>query len=72
MNIPGHIMETAWLIYMEVAKQKLTMGRSIEAFTAASLYISIRIHGFPKLLDEIIETAMIPFRQVHHSISLIW
>ena len=32
LNIPDHILETAWKIYSEVAKQKLTMGRSIDSF----------------------------------------
>jgi transcription initiation factor TFIIIB Brf1 subunit/transcription initiation factor TFIIB len=36
LGVPDHIIETAWKIYSEVAKQKLTMGRSIQAFTAAS------------------------------------
>ncbi|HMF30223.1 MAG TPA: hypothetical protein VKK79_02320 [Candidatus Lokiarchaeia archaeon] len=71
MNIPEHIVETAWKIYSEVAQQKLTMGRSIEAFVAASLYASIRIHEFPRLLEELSDIAMIPLRSVHRSLGLI-
>jgi transcription initiation factor TFIIB len=71
MNIPAQIVETAWKIYSEVARQKLTMGRSIEGFVAASLYAGIRIHDFPRLLEEVVEVAMIPLRSVHRSLGLI-
>lgn len=71
LNIPSQILETAWKIYSEVAKQKLTMGRSIDGFVTASLYAAIRIHEFPRLLEEIVEVAMIPLRSVHRSLGLI-
>jgi transcription initiation factor TFIIB len=71
LGIPDHILETAWKIYSEVAKQKLTMGRSIQAFTAASLYAAIRIHNFPRLLEEVVEAASISTRAVHRSLGLI-
>jgi transcription initiation factor TFIIB len=71
MNIPQQITETGWKIYSEVAKQKLTMGRSIEGFVAAALYAAIRIHDFPRLLEEVVEVAMIPLRSVHRSLGLI-
>ena len=71
LGIPDHIVETAWKIYSEVAKQKLTMGRSIQAFTAASLYAAIRIHNFPRLLEEVVEAATISTRAVHRSLGLI-
>lgn len=71
LQIPDFIQESAWKIYSEVAKQKLTMGRSIESFVTASLYAAIRIHDFPRLLEEIVEVAMIPLRSVHRSLGLI-
>jgi transcription initiation factor TFIIB len=71
MNAPEYVVETAWKIYSEVAHQKLTMGRSIEAFVAASLYASIRIHEFPRMLEELCELALIPLRSVHHALGLI-
>ncbi len=69
--IPDHIVETAWKIYSEVARQKLTMGRSIEAFVCASLYASVRIHNFPRLLEELSEASLAPFRFVHRALALI-
>ncbi|MHA1519918.1 MAG: transcription initiation factor IIB [Promethearchaeota archaeon] len=71
LQIPDFIQESAWKIYSDVAKQKLTMGRSIESFVTASLYAAIRIHDFPRLLEEIVEVAMIPLRSVHRSLGLI-
>lgn len=71
LGVPDYIVETAWKIYSEVARQKLTMGRSIQAFTCASLYSAIRIHNFPRLLEEIIDPATTPSRSVHRSLGLI-
>ncbi|MHA1777423.1 MAG: hypothetical protein DRO88_04945 [Promethearchaeia archaeon] len=71
LSIPNQIVETAWKIYTEVARQKLTMGRSIDGFVTAALYAAIRIHEFPRLLEEIVEVAMIPLRSVHRSLGLI-
>ncbi len=69
--IPDFIVDTAWKVYSEVAQQKLTMGRSIEAFVCASLYAAIRIHEFPRMLEELTEAAIIPLRSVHRSLGLI-
>jgi transcription initiation factor TFIIB len=71
LGIPEYISESAWKIYSQVAKMKLTMGRSIESFVTASLYAAIRIHDFPRLLEEIVEVAMIPLRSVHRSLALV-
>ena len=71
LNIPDHILETSWKIYSEVAKQKLTMGRSIDSFVTASLYAGIRIHNFPRLLEEVVDVALLPLRSVHRSLGLV-
>lgn len=71
LHIPDYIMETAWKIYSEVAQQKLTMGRSIDAFVTAALYAAIRIHDFPRLLEEVVDVSLIPLRSVHRSLALV-
>ncbi|MHA1338000.1 MAG: transcription initiation factor IIB [Promethearchaeota archaeon] len=71
MNIPEYIKETAWKIYSVVAKKKLTMGRSIDGFIAASLYAAIRVHEFPRLLEEVCDASMTPRRTVHRSLGMI-
>jgi len=35
------------------------MGRSIESFVTASLYAAIRIHNFPRLLEELVSLGLI-------------
>ena len=71
LNIPEYIAETAWKIYSIVAKKKLTMGRSINGFISGSLYAAIRVHDFPRLLDEICEASLTPRRTVHRSLAMI-
>jgi transcription initiation factor TFIIB len=71
LNIPEYISETSWKIYSIVAKKKLTMGRSINGFIAGSLYAAIRVHDFPRLLDEVCEASLTPRRTVHRSLAMI-
>ncbi len=71
MNCPAYIHETAWKIYTVVAKKKLTMGRSIDGFVAASLYAAIRVHEFPRLLEEVSDASMTPRRTVIRSLGMI-
>jgi len=71
LNIPDYIAETAWKIYSLVAKKKLTMGRSINGFIAGALYAAIRVHEFPRLLDEVCEASLTPRRTVHRSLAMI-
>jgi len=71
LNIPVYIKETAWRIYVEAAKKKLTMGRSIIGFVAASLYAAIRIHELPRLLDEVSDSDLVPRKNVHQALGLL-
>ena len=47
------------------------MGRSIEGFVASSLYAAIRIHEFPKVLEEVAEAAMLPKRILFRYLGII-
>ncbi len=71
LGIPDFVVDTAWKIYSETARQKLTMGRSIEAFTCAALYVAIRIHEIPRMLEEVVEVAILPLRHVHRCLGLL-
>lgn len=71
LGIPDFIQETAWCMYRLAAKKKLTMGRSIEGFIAGSVYAAIRVHEYPRLLEEVVEFSMLPLRTVHKSLGLI-
>ncbi|MFW9876662.1 MAG: transcription initiation factor IIB family protein [Candidatus Thorarchaeota archaeon] len=71
LNIPDYIKETAWRIYILVAKKRLTQGRSIKGFIAASLYAAIRIHEFPRILDDISDTSLIDRHTIIRSLGII-
>lgn len=71
LGIPDFIQETAWSMYKLAARKKLTMGRSIEGFIAGSVYAAIRVHEYPRLLEEVVEFSMLPLRTVHKSLGLI-
>ena len=71
LNIPKYIEETAWKIYCEVAKRKLTMGRSMDGLIGACLYAAIRIHEFPKLLEEVNDCSMASLHIIIRSLGLI-
>ena len=71
LGVPDFIQETAWQIYLHVAKRKLTMGRSVIGFLSACLYAAIRIHKYPRLLEEIIEVTQTNIRTVNRSLYII-
>ena len=71
LNLPEYIKETAWKIYMVVVKKKLTLGRSIEGFIAASGYAAIRIHEFPRILEDISDTSLINRRTLIKHLGII-
>ncbi len=71
LNIPDYIVETAWKIYSLSTKKKLIMGRSINGFISGSLYVAIRVHDFPRLLDEICDISLVPKKTMHKLIVLI-
>lgn len=57
LEIPNYITSTAWKVYKRCVEMKLTMGRSISSFVSASLYAAIRVHNFPRMIDEVMELA---------------
>ncbi len=71
LNIPEYIEETAWRVYSEVAKRKLTMGRSIDGFIGACLYAAIRVHEFPRLLEEVSDSSMTSRHTIIRSLGMI-
>jgi transcription initiation factor TFIIIB Brf1 subunit/transcription initiation factor TFIIB len=40
----SYLFDTAWRIYREAAKKKLTMGRTIQGFVMASIAVSAKVH----------------------------
>lgn len=54
IGVPAPVLQDAIKIYQLSVKQKLTMGRSINILIGASLFVSFKIHGIPRIVDEII------------------
>lgn len=71
LDLPNYVFETSWMIYMRAAKKKLTMGRAIEDFVCASLYVAIRVHELPRILIDIKDVATVTHRAIHKALGLI-
>ncbi len=71
LNIPFHIEQTAWKIYTEAVKMKMTVGRTIKGFIAASLYAAIRVHEQPFILEEVCEALGVSKHKVINSLGLL-
>jgi len=69
LNIPKYVYDIAWRIYIAAAKKKLTMGRTIEGFVAASLYAAIRVHEIPRLLEEISDICLVSRRTITRALG---
>ena len=71
LNLPRHVRDTAEMIYIKVAEKHLTLGRSINGFVAAAVYIAIRVNRFIKLFDDVVSASMVPERTIINAIQLI-
>ena len=71
LNLPQAVSEDALRIYTSAVKKKLTMGRSIDTLLAASIFTSLRIHGIPKTIEEIIAVSSLTKKNVIKSYRLI-
>lgn len=67
LSLPKSILETSSVIYRKAVKEKLIRGRSIQAISAAAVYIACRQCGLPRTLDEISSAANISKREVGRS-----
>lgn len=52
LNLPDHVIATAIEIYKRASENGATLGGTRECISAASLYISSRIHRLPLYLNE--------------------
>ncbi|MHA1112343.1 MAG: transcription initiation factor IIB [Promethearchaeota archaeon] len=71
LNLPDAVEEDALRIYTNAVKKKLTMGRSIDTLLAASIFAALRIHEIPRTIEEILEIAELPKKNVIKSYRLI-
>ncbi|MHA1776710.1 MAG: hypothetical protein DRO88_03910 [Promethearchaeia archaeon] len=54
LGLPEMVVKDAIKIYQKAVKAKLTMGRSIDILMAASIFVSLKIHGIPRVVEEIV------------------
>ncbi|GAB4319980.1 MAG: transcription initiation factor IIB [Promethearchaeota archaeon] len=71
LGIPPYVEETAWRIYSQAPIMKLTLGRSIKDFVAAALYAAIRVHGFPRVMDDIVDKCQRNVRDIRRALVLL-
>jgi len=64
LGIPGTVIKDAIQIYQNAVKAKLTMGRSIDILMAASIFASLKIHGIPRVVEEILTAMDTPKKNV--------
>lgn len=64
LGLPGTVVKDAIRIYQNAVKAKLTMGRSIDILMAASIFVSLKIHGIPRVVEEIIKDVDVPKKNV--------
>ncbi|MBD3256643.1 MAG: hypothetical protein GF383_16235 [Candidatus Lokiarchaeota archaeon] len=53
LNIPQYIEQDVMKIYLYIAKQKLALGRTIDAMMAASVYVGLKINEIAISIEEI-------------------
>jgi len=67
LSLPKNILETASVIYRRAVKERLIRGRSIQAMTAAAIYVACRQCGLARTLDEIAQASNINKKEVGRS-----
>ncbi len=64
LGLPETVIKDAIQIYQNAVKAKLTMGRSIDILMAASIFASLKIHGIPRVVEEILNVMDTPKKSV--------
>jgi len=71
LELPKSVRERFARIYRHCIKDNLIRGRSIEGVTAACLYLSCRLCGVPRTLDEIAQSARTGRKEIGRTTRLI-
>ncbi len=71
LNLSKDIKESTAHIYRKMAQKNLIRGRSIEAMLIASVYLSCRINGVPKTLDDFVEYTSVEKKKISRCYRLI-
>lgn len=71
LGLPKPTQEESAILYRKVFKQQLLRGRSINSFVAACVYISCRLNGVPRTLNEVCKYSRSRAKTIRHSIHII-
>ncbi len=53
LSLPRAVVEDAIRIYKKAVKRKMALGRSIDILLAASIYVALKMHKIPMVVEEI-------------------
>jgi len=71
LNVPFHVAEDAYKIYVIAAKKKLTHGRTINGIITACFFFALRNHQITRTLKEILEVSQISRKELVQSLKII-
>jgi transcription initiation factor TFIIIB Brf1 subunit/transcription initiation factor TFIIB len=69
--IPDYVKDDAWKTYSEIAKRKLTAGRSISVLVCAAIYLSMRSYCFPITYEELSEISNNNVKKINNGVKII-
>lgn len=71
IHVPASVKEQAAIIYRKALNHDLIRGRSIDAFVAACLYASCRLHRIPRSLKSICDRSTREPKEISRSYRLL-
>lgn len=57
LSLPSAIHEGTCTLFRSAQNEGLVQGRSLEGFTAATVYGACRVHGYPRTMAEVLEVS---------------
>lgn len=67
LDLPEDVAKTAARIFRQAKERDFLHGRSLDGTTAAAVYAAARIHGAPRLFDDVVEHAQADERGVRRT-----
>lgn len=71
MRLPNSIRHEAGVVYRRAAQEGIVRGRSIAIIAAASIYVACRVHGFPRTLQEIVDSLKIDRKKLSRTYTIL-
>ncbi len=71
LNVPYHVSEDAYKIYLIAAKKKLTHGRTINGLITACFFFALRNHQITRTLKEVLDVSQMSKKELIKSLKII-